>query len=197
MKTVRFGIIGGGLMGREFASAAARWCQLADMDVKPEIVAVCDKNASLFDWYQSNFESVKQVTGDYKELLANPDVEAVYCAVPHSLHQEIYCAIIEAGKHLMGEKPFGIDKPANDAICECIAKHPNVFVRCSSQMPFYPAVQKIGSLIESGEIGEIIEVETGFLHSSDMNVTKPINWKRMVEINGEYGVLGEIGRAHV
>jgi len=193
MKTVRFGIIGGGLMGREFASAAARWCQLADMDVKPEIVAVCDKNPALFDWYQSNFESVTQVTDDYKELLANPDVDAVYCAVPHSLHQEIYCAIIEAGKHLMGEKPFGIDKPANDAIGECIAKHPNVFVRCCSQMPFYPAVQKIGSLIESGEIGEIIEVETGFLHSSDMDVNKPINWKRMIEINGEYGVLGDLG----
>ncbi len=136
---------------------------------------------------------LRKVTGDYKELLANPEIEAVYCAVPHSLHQEIYCAIIEAGKHLMGEKPFGIDKPANDAIGECIAKHPNVFVRCCSQMPFYPAVQKIGELIESGQLGEIIEVETGFLHSSDMNVTKPINWKRMIEVNGEYGVLGDLG----
>ena len=193
MKTVRFGIIGGGLMGREFASAAARWCHLPDMDVKPQIVAVCDKNPAVFDWYQSNFASVKQLTDDYKQLLANPEVQAVYCAVPHSLHQEIYCATIDSGKHLMGEKPFGIDKPANDAILECIAKHPKVFVRCCSQMPFYPAVQKIGSLIESGQIGEIIEVETGFLHSSDMNVNKPINWKRMIEVNGQYGVLGDLG----
>ena len=156
MNTVRFGIIGGGLMGREFASAAARWCHLPEMDVRPEIVAVCDKNPALFGWYQDNFPAIRQVTEEYQELLANSDVEAVYCAVPHNMHEEIYCAIIEAGKHMMGEKPFGIDKPANDAILACIANHPDVFVRCCSQMPFYPAVQKIGELIESGAVGTVI-----------------------------------------
>ncbi len=193
MKTIRFGIIGGGLMGREFASAAARWCHLPKMEVRPEIVAICDKNPALYDWYQSNFPSVKLVTDDYKKLLADPNIDAIYCAVPHSLHEEIYCAIIEAGKNLMGEKPFGIDKAANDKITACIKSHPEVFVRCCSQMPFYPAVQKIGQIIESGELGQIIEVETGFLHSSDMDVNKAINWKRMIEVNGEYGVLGDLG----
>ena len=47
MKRIRFGIIGCGLMGREFASAAARWCHLLDMDVRPEIVAICDANPDL------------------------------------------------------------------------------------------------------------------------------------------------------
>lgn len=42
MRAIRFGIIGCGLMGREFASAALRWKHLPDMDVRPEIVAVCD-----------------------------------------------------------------------------------------------------------------------------------------------------------
>lgn len=193
MRTVRFGIIGGGLMGREFASAAARWCHLAKMDVRPELVALCDKNASLYSWYQEHFSSVQLVTDDYRRLLAVPEVDAVYVAVPHNLHQEVYCAAIHAGKHLMGEKPFGIDKPANDAIMAVVRSHPNLLVRCCSQMPFYPAVQKIGGLIESGALGTIIEVETGFLHASDLNADKPINWKRMVEINGEYGVMGDLG----
>jgi len=193
MKTIRFGIIGGGLMGREFASAAARWCHLPKMDVRPEIVAVCDKNSSVFEWYRQNFSTVKQTTDDYRSLLANKDVDAVYAAVPHNLHQEVYSAVIEAGKHLMGEKPFGIDLAANEAILAAIQKHKNVFVRCCSQMPFYPGVQKIGQMIEAGEIGTVIEVETGFLHSSDINAEKPINWKRMVEINGRYGVLGDLG----
>jgi predicted dehydrogenase len=83
MKTIKFGIIGGGLMGREFASAAARWCHLADMDVRPEIVAVCDANPEIIPWYTENFSSITQVTSDYKELLANPEVDAVYIAVPH------------------------------------------------------------------------------------------------------------------
>ncbi len=193
MKTVRFGIIGGGLMGREFAAAAARWCQLPQMDVRPEIVAVCDKNPSVYEWYLQHFPTVKQTTDDYRALLANQDVDAVYAAVPHNLHQEVYSAIITAGKHLMGEKPFGIDLPANQAILAAAEKRKDVFVRCCSQIPFYPGVQKIGAMIEAGEIGQVIEVETGFLHSSDMNAEKPINWKRMVEINGYYGVLGDLG----
>ena len=47
MKTVKFGIIGAGLMGREFASAAARWAHLLDLDVRPEIAAVCDRNPAV------------------------------------------------------------------------------------------------------------------------------------------------------
>lgn len=193
MRTIRFGIIGAGLMGREFASAAARWCHLTTMDVRPELVAVCDKNPDILPWYRENFPSVKLLTDDHRQLLVSSEVEAVYCAVPHNLHQALYCDVIEAGKHLLGEKPFGIDKAANDAINACIEKHPSAFVRCSSEFPFYPAVQQIGRLIDGGEIGTIIEVETGFLHSSDMDPDKPLNWKRIVKFNGEYGVLGDLG----
>lgn len=193
MRMIRFGIIGGGLMGREFASAAARWCHLTQMDVRPEIVALCDRNPALYPWYQQNFPTITQVTDDYRALLANPAVDAVYVAVPHNLHKEIYCAAVAAGKHLMGEKPFGIDKPANDAIRACIRQHPQVFARCSSELPFYPGVQRLGKLIDAGELGTIIEVETGFLHSSDLDANKPINWKRMIEYNGEYGVMGDLG----
>lgn len=193
METMRFGIIGCGLMGREFASAAARWAHLPEMDVRPEIVAICDTQESIFDWYKANFPSIKQFTTDYTELLDNPKVDAVYCAVPHNMHQQLYRHIIEAGKHLMGEKPFGIDKAASDSILECIKSHPDVFVRCSSEFPFVPAMQKLCGMIEQEEFGELIEIKTGFLHSSDMDPSKPINWKRMAVFNGEYGVMGDLG----
>ncbi|MCD4825425.1 MAG: Gfo/Idh/MocA family oxidoreductase, partial [Phycisphaerae bacterium] len=193
MKTVKFGIIGCGLMGREFASAAARWCHLPEMNVKPEVVAICDTNEALLDWYTDNFASIKQVTSDYKELLANDEIDAVYCAVPHNLHQQIYCDIISAGKALLGEKPFGIDKPANDAILACMEQNPGVFVRCSSEFPFIPAVQRIGKMIEAGAFGRIIEVNSGFMHSSDLDPNKAINWKRMIDFNGEYGCMGDLG----
>jgi predicted dehydrogenase len=133
------------------------------------------------------------VTNDYHALLANPDVEVVYCAVPHHLHREMYCDIIAAGKALLGEKPFGIDQAANQAILDCIHSHPNVFVRCSSEFPFYPAVQRIGRMIDSDALGEIIEVNSGLHHSSDLDPEKPINWKRRIESNGSYGCMGDLG----
>jgi len=192
-RKIKFGIIGLGLMGREFASAAARWCHLPDFTMRPEIVAICDVNDTSFSWYLDNFPSITQATTDYAALLANPEIEAVYCAVPHNMHEQLYCDIIRAGKHLMGEKPFGIDKKANDAINACIRQHPDVFVRCSSEFPFFPAAQVIGRMLENNEFGKIIEVNSGFLHSSDMDTSKPVNWKRRRATNGEYGCMGDLG----
>jgi predicted dehydrogenase len=197
MREIGFGLIGCGLMGREFASAAARWSHLPELPAKPRLVAICARgfagNLAAAKWYTELSPTIRQVTSDYRALLANPEVEAVYCAVPHHLHREIYCAIIEAGKHLMGEKPFGLDLPANQAILESLRRRPEVFARCSSQFPFFPAVQRIGAMLDQARFGRIIEVNTGFLHSSDLDPNKPLNWKRRVEFNGEYGCLGDLG----
>ncbi len=192
-RVIKFGVIGCGLMGREFASSAARWLHLADTVARPEIVAVCDLNPALTDWFSTHVPTVSQVTDDYRALLANPDVEAVYCAVPHNLHHDIYPDILAAGKHLLGEKPFGIDAAANARIQDAISAHPECFVRCSSEMPFFPGAQKVIDFVQSGDLGDIIEVEAAFLHSSDLNPDKPINWKRMVDVNGAYGCMGDLG----
>ncbi len=192
MNDVRFGVIGLGLMGREFASAAARWLHLLATDARPVITAVCDKDAAATDWFRENVPTVELVTTDYRELLAS-DVDAVYCAVPHHLHAQIYTDVIRAGKHLLGEKPFGIDKAANDAINAAIAEHPQVLVRCSSELPFYPGALEITRSLRDEAFGRIVSLEAGFLHSSDLDPNKPLNWKRSVATNGEYGCLGDLG----
>lgn len=192
-KTIRFAVIGCGLMGREFASAAARWCHLNADIPRPEIVGVCDVSAEARGWFEKHFPSVIYSTDNYHELLQKQDIDAVYCAVPHNLHAKFYVDIINAGKHLLGEKPFGMDKAANDQIMAAIAAHPEVVVRCSSEFPFYPACAELIRWIEQGRFGKIIEVRAAFCHSSDMDVNKPINWKRRVEINGEYGCMGDLG----
>jgi hypothetical protein len=143
MKTIRFGIIGVGMMGKEFASAAARWCHLTEVSGKPEIVALCDTNESIYGWYQDNFPSITHYTSDYHDLLNDESIDAIYCAVPHHLHEQLYMDIIEAGKHLFAEKPFGIDKSASEKILACIESHPDVFVHCTSEFPFYPAMQAL------------------------------------------------------
>lgn len=190
---IRFGVIGCGLMGKEFASAAARWCHLTDVDFEPQIVAVCDANHAATEWFQRHVPSVMRSYTDYKELLADSSVDAVYCAVPHHLHAEIYIDIIRAGKHLLGEKPFGIDREANDAIQAAIDSNPQVIVRCSSEFPFFPGAQQMITWVNEGRFGKIIEVEAGFWHSSDLDPTKPINWKRRIATNGEYGCMGDLG----
>ena len=192
-KKIRFAIIGCGLMGREFASAAARWCHMTADIPAPEIVGVSDLNPNARQWFCDNFDTVKYSTADYTELLDKEDIDAVYCAVPHNLHEKIYVDIINAGKHLLGEKPFGIDAEANKVIMDAIKAHPEVIVRCSSEFPYYPACQKLIEWIREGKFGKIIEVRSAFCHSSDMDTQKPINWKRTLSINGEYGCMGDLG----
>jgi predicted dehydrogenase len=179
-------------MGREFASAAARWVHLADIGVRPEIAAVCDVNPDVLAWYEQ-LEPQPRLVSDYAELLADESVEAVYCAVPHHLHEELYTAILRAGKHLLGEKPFGIDLDANEAILAELSRHPELLVRCSSELPFYPGGQEVARWIRERRFGRVLEVRSLFLHSSDLDPSKPINWKRRAAFNGEYGCMGDLG----
>ena len=197
LKPVRIAIIGGGLMGREAASALARWFALVDFPVKAELVAVCDLQPGLLDWFRQ-VPTVKTLVTSHKELLARDDIDVVYAAVPHHLHEEIYLDVLRAGKDLFAEKPFGIDLAAARRIRD-EAKKLGRFVRVSSEFPFLPGVQRAWSLANSGALGRILEVRCAFLHSSDLDPTKPINWKRQSKFCGEIGVMGDLGLhvAHV
>lgn len=192
-RELRFGIIGLGLMGREFGSAAARWCHLLNLDFVPRITAICDTNDKLFEWWDDNFDNIKIRTTNYHDLLSSNEVDAIYCAVPHNLHAQFYTDIISAGKHMLGEKPFGIDIAANTQILEVIRQHPDVVVACSSEFPYFPGAQRVIRYINEQRFGQIIEVASGLLHSSDLDPNKKINWKRMINMNGEYGCMGDLG----
>lgn len=193
-KKVRFGIIGLGLMGKEFGSAVARWCHLSANLPTPLITAVCNQsNQADRNWFSENFPSVELVTDDYKELLHSDKVDAVYVAVPHHLHEKIYIDIIHARKHMLGEKPFGIDIHANAKIVAALNKYPGLIVRCSSEFPYFPGAKRITDWIREKKYGQLMEVRSGFHHASDMDLNKPINWKRMIEYNGEYGCMGDLG----
>jgi len=192
-KKVRFGLIGLGLMGREFASATARWCHLLDDGPVPVISAICSRTRSKWSWFLDNFPSISLATDDYRELAESDAVDAVYAAVPHSLHADVFTAVIEAGKHLLGEKPFGIDLAANRRIVEAARARPEIVVMCCSEFPYFPGAQRLVRWARERRYGRLIEIRAGFYHCSDMDPHKPINWKRQAATNGEYGCLGDLG----
>ncbi len=192
-ENIRFGIIGLGLMGREIASSMARWCHLLDDGPIPILTGICDMDSKKWGWYLEHFPSILIQTMDYQELLTSPDVDAIYCAIPHHLHEQVYIDIIRAKKHLLGEKPFGMDLPANLNIMKALAANPDVIVRCSSEFPYFPGALQLIRWLRAKQYGALMEVRAGFHHSSDMDLSKPMNWKRMIEFNGEYGCMGDLG----
>ena len=197
MSDVRIGIIGAGLMGRELAGVCGRWELLIDHPARPRIVAVADPAPAARDWF-SRIDSVELLTDDWRSLVESDEIDALYIAVPHDLHEEIYVAAAAAGRDFLAEKPFGIDLPAAERIVAAIAAS-DAFVRVSSEFPFYPGALRASAYAASGALGDILDVRSGFWHSSDLNRAKPINWKRRAATCGEIGVMGDLGLhvAHV
>jgi predicted dehydrogenase len=187
----RIGIIGGGLMGREVASVFGRWFALADFPVAARVTAVCDLQPGLLDWFRQ-LPTVALLTTDHRELLASPDVDVVYVAVPHHLHESLYLEVLAAGKDLLAEKPFGIDLGAARRIRDA-ARRLGRFVRVSSEFPFLPGGQRAFERARAGGFGRVLSVRSGFLHSSDLNPDKPANWKRQTEYCGRAGVMNDLG----
>lgn len=184
-------------MGREAASALARWFALVEFPVRAELTAVSELNEERLAWFRQ-VPTVQLLTPNYRELLARPDIDVVYVAVPHHLHEEIYTDVLRAGKDLLAEKPFGIDLDAARRIRDEAVRLKR-FVRVSSEFPFLPGVQRIHKLVRAGAFGRLLEIRAGFLHSSDLDPNKPVNWKRQNRYCGEIGVLGDLGLhvAHV
>ena len=194
---VRIGVIGAGLMGRELAAVCGRWELLVDHPVRPRVVAVADPVPGARDWF-GRVSSVEVLTDDWRVLVDDESIDVLYIAVPHQLHEEIYVAAAAAGRDFLGEKPFGIDLGASERIVSAIEAS-RAFVRVSSEFPYYPGAQRAWAYAASGALGDILDVRCGFWHSSDINRSKPINWKRRVETCGAIGVMGDLGLhvAHV
>ena len=188
---MRVGIIGGGLMGREAASAFGRWFVLKDFPVKAELIAACSLEDNELNWFRQ-VPTVVFVTKDATQLLRRSDIDVVYVAVPHQLHERICIEALESGKDLLAEKPFGIDLSAAQNIRQTAARLGR-FVRCSSEFPFLPAAQRVIKAVQAGNFGRIMEIRAGFWHSSDLDPAKPINWKRQSASCGEIGVMGDLG----
>jgi len=188
---VRIGVIGAGLMGREVASVFGRWFALQNFPVRAEVAAVCDLQPHLLDWFRQ-VPSVRHFVTDVRQLAALPDIDVVYAAVPHHLHEEVYLHVLRGGKDLLAEKPFGIDAGAARRIRDA-ARSLGRFVRVSSEFPFLPGAQRAVALAQSGALGRILEARCAFLHSSDLDPKKPINWKRQSATCGQAGVMNDLG----
>ncbi len=146
MKKVRWGLIGCGDISRKRVAPALR--DLAEC----ELAAVNRARAELAQQFAEEFGAKRWYT-DWRELIADGEIDAVYIATPVYLHAEQTIAAAEAGKHVLCEKPMAMNVAECDrmsAACEangvklCVAYYRH----------FYPVIQRAKEIIASGEIGQ-------------------------------------------
>lgn len=149
MSKVRYGIVGIGRMGATHAKKLNK-----GKDPNGTLTAVCDTDAERRDWAAQNLKDV-EIFDDYKKLIASDKVDAVVVATPHYDHPVIGMAALNAGKHLLIEKPAGVYTRQVRELNELAAAKPDQVFGIMYNQRTNPLYRKAKHIIDSGELGDI------------------------------------------
>ena len=150
---VRWGILSTGRITHQFVQ---------DFSFVPngEVVAVASRSKDSADAFAARYD-IPRAYADYRSLLEDSDVDAVYIATPHTLHYQNALDAIEARKHVLCEKPFTVGSEESRRLFH-VANQSSVFVMEAMWTYFLPAVRKALEWVEQGRIGRIRHVKADF-----------------------------------
>ena len=164
-RTLTLAVVGVGYWGPNLIR------NLHELPVVKRIVA-CDLRHERLEGITRRFPSMVATTR-YEDVLADPDVDAVIVATPISTHYALASAALQAGKHVMVEKPLAASSEQALSLIT-LAEEPGLVLMPGHTFLYSPPVIMIRSLIESGEIGDIYFISTSRvnlgLHQSDVSV---------------------------
>lgn len=181
MKKVKWGIIAAGGIALRRTIPAMEYFEGA------EIVAVMDRNPKAIEHIKETY-GIQAIYTDEDEMLKNPEVEAVYIASPVFCHLSQAKKVLEAGKHLLLEKPMGLDYAEALELAEFVKNFPNQKVGIAMIMRMHPVHKTIRELIKEGVIGDVVSARTQFVcYYPDEN-----EW-RQKKATGGGGTLVDMG----
>jgi xylose dehydrogenase (NAD/NADP) len=117
-----------------------------------EVVAVASRDQARAQAYASA-KGLSRAYGSYEALLADPDIQIIYNPLPNHLHAEWTIKALQAGKHVLCEKPFALSIPDVDAMFAAAASAGRVLVE-AFMYRHHPKILKVKELVDSGSIGE-------------------------------------------
>jgi predicted dehydrogenase len=191
---IRWGIIGTGKRAMNAHIPA-----LKSMAADCEVVAACDVRDEHLRRGVDALGGKVQGYGDYQQLLSNRDVDAVLIAAPNLLHHEMVLAALQAGKHVLCEKPMAIDYEQCKAMRKASEERPKQIVMYGMQLRYSQRYHELARLVASGKIG----VPKYFLFAEfrgdwaggdvwqypDPKTGKLVNWRHRYAASG--GTLAE------
>jgi predicted dehydrogenase len=183
MKILKTALIGTGFMGRIHAENLRRLGTV-------EISSVAGSSRERARAFGASI-GVNRTSGDYRELLQDSTLDAVHVLTPNALHYPICRAALEAGKHVLCEKPFTVSLGQARELVE-LARLTSLANCIQHNLRYYPLVQQMRRMIAAGELGEILIVQGTYsqdwlLYDTDWN------WRVEASANGMLRAMGDIG----
>ncbi len=153
--SIRWGLVGLGNISRKFATGLG---VLSDA----EVYAVASRSQEKADAFGAEFGAAK-CYGSYEDLANDPDVDVVYIGTPHTYHMPNTLLCLNAGKHVLCEKPFAVNRAQAQAMVDC-ARANNRFLMDAFWTRFFPAMVKLRELLADKVIGDVmlLQVDFGF-----------------------------------
>jgi predicted dehydrogenase len=180
MRKLRWGVLSTALIGTAKvipAMQAGQFCQI-------EAIASRDLGRAQTVAHELG---IPRAYGSYEALLADPDIEAVYIPLPNHLHVPWSIRALEAGKHVLCEKPIGLSAAEARQLLESARRHPHLKVMEAFMYRLHPQWQRARQLVAEGAIGELRTIHTFFSYY----LTDPTNVRNVAEWGG--GGLMDIG----
>jgi predicted dehydrogenase len=183
MKKLKTIVFGTGFVGRVHIEGIRR---LGNVDVAAIGVGPDDDGKRLAAELH-----VDRVSADYRELLGDPSVDAVHICTPNASHFPIAKAALEAGKHVLCEKPLATSVAEARSLVE-LARATGLRNCTFHNLRFYPMIQQARRICQSGELGEILIVQGTYsqdwlLYETDWN------WRLISAEGGRSRCLADIG----
>jgi predicted dehydrogenase len=183
MKTIKTAIIGTGFMGRVHLEAAQR-CEFV------EVAAIAGRNTDAARRLGAGF-SVPTIVADYRDLLRDPAIHAVHICTPNAQHFPMAKAALQAGKHVICEKPLATSVEEAEELVSLAAREGLRNCVCHN-LRYYPMVQQMRRMREAGNLGEILAVQGTYfqdwlLYDTDWN------WRIDAKVSGPSRCMADIG----
>jgi predicted dehydrogenase len=168
MNILKWGLIGAGDIAQKRIAPALR--DLPNCD----FAAVNRSRSELAESFAGEFGAGKWFA-DWRELIKDDEIEAVYIATPVYLHKEQTIAAAQAGKHVLCEKPMALSvKECDEMIDACQAN--NVKLGIAYYRRFYPVIERIRQIIAAGEIGKPAVAQINAFEYVDLAEDDPRHW---------------------
>lgn len=185
-KFVRVGVIGAGLFAEQ--------CHIPYLQSHPqaEVAAICARSQNTLDRVSRLFE-IKDTYQDYRELLQRDDIDAITIATPDVLHKDIAVAAINAGKHVLCEKPLAMDLDSAKEMTAA-AELSGLVNMVAYTFRYSEAVRKLKSLLQSGLIGTPLHAHVQ-IYWGDLLTPGSLTWREQAEQSAG-GIWADAG-AHI